>query len=588
MKPATKRQPGKGALDLLEEATHLLRTAPAGTLTAYYAGALPFVLGALYFWADMSRSPYAFQHLAGATLGMAGLFVWMKFCQAVFARKVRGLMSGEPLPPLSLRRCARMLATQTALQPTGLLVLPLASIPILPAGWVYAFYQNLTALDDGESSELRSLLRKAGRQATLWPRQNHVLLSALFGFGLCVFLNWAMVCFMLPGLLKMLLGVESVFTRTSMGMLNTTFFAAMLGLTYLCVDPILKTAYALRCFYGESVQSGEDLKAELRGFMAPARAVGLVLLLTLATMGVCQGANTPAQAGETAEAVAGASEAAAISLKRGVNESGLAGTAPSISAPKLDRAIEQVIRGSKYTWRAPREELLESTAADQGLIGRFLTRIWNWTKGALKGLVEWLGDFFSWLGRMLDRLFGRFFRFPASGTPGYGWIMSLNLMLYLLVAAVVLGFTYLGFRIWRNRRPRPTPLASEPIQPLPDVADENVGADQLPEEGWMRLGRELLARGELRLALRAFYLASLAHLAERHLLSIAKFKSNRDYERELLRRGHSFPGLLAVFGENVAVFDRSWYGLHEVSLELVKEFAAKVEQVKRVSEGLQG
>jgi len=64
------------------------------------------------------------------------------------------------------------------------------------------------------------------------------------------------------------------------------------------------------------------------------------------------------------------------------------------------------------------------------------------------------------------------------------------------------------------------------------------------------------------------------------LISLAKFKSNRDYERELQRRGHSFAGLLAVFGENVSVFDRIWYGMHEVTSDLVHQFAAKVERIK--------
>jgi len=86
----------------------------------------------------------------------------------------------------------------------------------------------------------------------------------------------------------------------------------------------------------------------------------------------------------------------------------------------------------------------------------------------------------------------------------------------------------------------------------------NLGAEQLPEDGWTKLARELLERGELRLALRAFYLASLARLAERNLISLAKFKSNRDYEQELRRRGHSFPDMLALFSENVGVFDRIW------------------------------
>jgi hypothetical protein len=177
-------------------------------------------------------------------------------------------------------------------------------------------------------------------------------------------------------------------------------------------------------------------------------------------------------------------------------------------------------------------------------------------------------------------LFARQRSSTGSASSGYGWIMLLQLLLYALVAAAVIALGFLLFRILRNRRRPSKVIAGEAIQPAPDLTDENVGADQLPEDGWTRLARELLGRGELRLAMRAFYLASLAHLAERNLINLAKFKSNRDYELELRRRGHSFTGLLAVFGENVSVFDRIWYGMHEVTHDLVQQFAANVERIR--------
>src|SRR5689334_16611608 len=95
MKRAHRRRSGKGGLELAEEATHLLRTAPASCLASYYLGAIPFVLGALYFWADMSHSPFADQHLAEAALGMTLLFLWMKCCQCWFARRMRAEIGAE-------------------------------------------------------------------------------------------------------------------------------------------------------------------------------------------------------------------------------------------------------------------------------------------------------------------------------------------------------------------------------------------------------------------------------------------------------------------------------------------------------------
>jgi hypothetical protein len=158
--------------------------------------------------------------------------------------------------------------------------------------------------------------------------------------------------------------------------------------------------------------------------------------------------------------------------------------------------------------------------------------------------------------------------------------MLSEVLLYALLAAVVIGLGILIYYVWRNRKLERKPIATQAIQPAPDLADESLGADQLPEDGWTKLARELMERGELRLAVRAFYFASLARLAERNLISLAKFKSNREYEQELKRRGHSFPEMLTLFSENVGVFDRIWYGLHQINAELVNQFAANVERIK--------
>ncbi|MGA9875473.1 MAG: hypothetical protein WBQ21_06670, partial [Solirubrobacteraceae bacterium] len=237
MKRTARRQQGKSALDLLEEATHLLRTAPVATLAVYFLGSIPFVLGLLFFWADMSRSPLAPQHLAGASFSLAVLFFWMKFCHAIFARRLRAQAARETYTPPGWRPAVRIFFTQTIIQPWGMLILPLALIPALPFAWVFAQFQNVTVLDDGSEASASGLWKKSWKLARLWPQQNHVLITVLGGFAFCVFLNWMTACLVLPQLGKMLFGIESVFTKSPFALLNTTFFAAMAGLTYLCVDP---------------------------------------------------------------------------------------------------------------------------------------------------------------------------------------------------------------------------------------------------------------------------------------------------------------------------------------------------------------
>jgi hypothetical protein len=351
----------------------------------------------------------------------------------------------------------------------------------------------------------------------------------------------------LPGVMKMLFGLETMFTRSGFSLLNTTFFAVMFGLAYLCVDPIAKTAYVMRCFYGQSLQSGEDLKAELRRWASVARQLAACLAIALTLTGAVASAGT-----------GGAADAQPSSS--------------SLSTPELDRAIQRTIQQSKYAWRAPREKILEPESAEKGILGRFLERV-------RKMVRQWLVSLRDWLEGWLRKLFRNQRVQSQGGGSGYGWIMLLQILLYGLVAAVVSALAVLLFRLWQNRGRKATTLASQPIEPTPDLADENVGAEHLPQDGWTKLARELLARGELRLALRAFYLASLAHLAERNLIRLARFKSNRDYERELQRRGHSLPDLLSLFGENVLVFDRVWYGLHEINNAMVERFAANVERI---------
>ena len=413
-----------------------------------------------------------------------------------------------------------------------------------------------------------------------------LVLAIVFVFATCVFLNWALFCFTLPSLIKMIFGTETVFTRSGLSLLNTSFFAIMVGLTYLCVDPLAKMVFVLRCFYGQSRESGADLKAELKHYAALAGQVAAALALLLVgapdNAGALERPNTTATPGiispvtpvsvflyQTAALDAPAGEtAASATLPRDAGE----GTAAGVAPHELGRAIEKVLEQRKFAWRMPREKI-EKPKTESGVIGRFFERVSETLRKWLRELREWLAD---WLRKLLRN---RWHRGTTSGS-GYGWILALQLLLYGLLAFTVGALAVLVYRITRGPRNKRPVVAAQSILPTPDLADENVGAEQLPEDGWTRLGRELLERGELRLALRAFYLASLAHLAARNLIHLAKFKSNSDYEQELRRRGHSFPGLLARFTENVQVFDRVWYGMHQINTEVLNQFVARVEQLK--------
>jgi hypothetical protein len=78
------------------------------------------------------------------------------------------------------------------------------------------------------------------------------------------------------------------------------------------------------------------------------------------------------------------------------------------------------------------------------------------------------------------------------------------------------------------------------------------------------LAEEFTAKGELRLAMRALYLATLAHLSEYEMITIELYKSNREYELELNRRAHERNELLAVFSSTLDLFERVWYGMYQI------------------------
>ncbi len=538
---------GKNAIELIEEAFQLLRSAPFSALVAYYAGALPFILAFLYFWSDMSSGVLAEDRLlSGATI-LSLLFLWMKCWQAAFAGKLLARSVGTAEPRWDRARIVRTVVAQTILQPLGLFLLPISAAILFPLPWVFAFYQNAVVFGAGDEPDFKSVFRKSWRQMNVWPAQNYLVVLMLKLFGLFVFVNVIMAALGVPFLLKSLLGIETTFSRSWMAALNTTFFAAAFGLTYLCVDPLIKAVYVVRCFHGRSLESAEDLRAELRASVGSSRAVAaaacVLLGISLRIGSAAEAAKPPA-------------------------------LPPSVTAPALERSITEVIQQREYTWRMPRDKV-PANDLQLSWFDRIIKRAGEWIKEALKDVFETI---MGWLRKLLQWIFQN--KRPAAGSGfGVDWYSALRAVLILLCIALLIFGGMLLFRSWKQRRPADV-LAAQPLPPQPDILDENTAADQLPEDGWLQMAREFMQAGELRLALRAYYLASLAHLAERNLIVIARHKSNRDYERELRRRAHAIPAMTGLFSENVSTFDRVWYGLHEVSAELLDTFAGNVSRIK--------
>ena len=254
MKPKDQAIPGP--IQLIEEAVHVLRRGPVSVPAAYYIGTLPFMIRLLYFWADMSRSASAADRLTTASLSLALLFVWMKLWQSLFVQGIKARLGREAPPSPSAGSILRTAGVQAIVHGTGLILLPLSLVPALPFGWVFAFYQSAHMPDSRETPGLRGTCRTAWRMARLWPGQNHLVLALFCLLGGVVFINFGLTLFFIPYLVRSLLGIETMFTLSGIHLLNTTFLATVLCLSWLAVDPLVKTVYALRCYYGLSLRTG--------------------------------------------------------------------------------------------------------------------------------------------------------------------------------------------------------------------------------------------------------------------------------------------------------------------------------------------
>lgn len=543
----------RGVLELTEEAVHLLRVTPLHLLLTYYIGAVPFVLSFLFFWADMSRSALAQQRCVPAAFTLAILFVWMKTWQAIFAAQLRAQISTHFDDRWNVRRVWRIAVAQAVIQTTGLFLIPAALGILFPFAWVYAFYQNATATCDGTSPEIGVCVKKAAGQSRLWQMQNHLLIGLLGLVGFFVFLNVCIAVVQIPMLLKMFLGIETAFTKSGAAAMNSTFFATALAVAYLCMDPVVKAVYVLRCFYGESLTTGDDLRAELmarKKASAPA-VVTAVIIVMLCVTSVSR-----------AETVSGAVESP---------------QKVQVSPTELNQSLKDVLSKREFAWRLPREQLEPKVTEPKGWFGNMMDNIGGQIERWQRAVRDWFRRIGDWMDRQSSKSEPVARSKPSSPVD---LMVTMQALMYVLIAVILCVIAVLLLRLWKQRSKEPKTVLAEAIAAQPDLNDENVVANQLPEDGWLKMARELIEQGNFRLALRALYLASLAHLAQREMITIAKFKSNLDYQRELLRRARALPELQTAFTTNVAMFDRTWYGMHEVTSESLQEFRSNFERIR--------
>lgn len=562
---------------MLEEGVRILRSNPS-LLLIHLGGSIPFTTFFLYYWADMSRAAFAADRMAIGALGLGALFLIMKTAHGVFASRLIADLQQETPRAWTVGRLWRLGSTQALIQPWGLLLVPAPLIGLLVPfvesantvlkvlitlsgvvvgiglGWFYAFFQGASVTADSSDGQARVCARTAARHALKWPAQNHGALGLLGIFALVVFVNCAVALYSIPMLLKLLLGVETEYTLSRSAFLNTTFFASAAMLAWHVIDPLAKTFYVLRAFRIEAITTGADIRAQL-GTLQRTLVPALALIVFLSGF-------TPAT--HAAESPSETSTPNPIA----------SGMAPSSSPREMDHAMDEVLNRRAYVWRAPREAGVKPETEQQDWLTRLMKSLGDSLDGLLRKMARTVKNILDWL-------------FSKSGMSGPGpqgpsrfdWTSGLNLVLYSVLGIALCALVYFLLQFWKqNRQPSLPEIVATPV--MPNLRAEDVAANQLPEDGWLSMARDLAAKGEHRLALRALYLATLAGLAHRELISLAHHKTNRDYAREVERRAKATPQLPERFKGIAAFFDRAWYGTMVVTPSALAEFEAHVLSVR--------
>lgn len=558
-----RRRSEKGAIQVLEEAFHLVRTADLKYFLVYYAGVVPFCIALLFFAADMSRSSLAGRDAAFVALCMSGFYFWMRFCQARYCAGLWDTISPGQLPKLSGMQGIRRSAALFCLQAFHLPVLVVAIFLAVPIGWAVAMLQNIAVLAFTRDYTKRPLIDLASSGLRLshydWA-QNHGVLLILAVVWFFTWINIFFTCIIVPNFVKAFTGIDSVFTTSPMVAIgNSTFLVGTVLLVYLVISPVMKAAYVLRCFYAESRTSGADLLSRLAS---------------------CRERRVREEKREKGKAKS--KQAATVALVGILLTSGTFTQAEEASEEPVEEMrdrIGETMQQKKYQWKLSRLDTeLEEIAEEENWLSQRMSEIAASVKKLIRELEEWIEDIINRSRRNRQK------EDKGDGATAIEFSSIMTILLGVVVAAVVVWLIVLLYKKYRDDDAGETEETgySGPI----DLESEDIVATQLPEDEWMKLAREQLAKGEMRLAVRALFLATLANLGDSGLLRIARFKSNLDYRRELELRARGEVMMRSEFEDNTDMFEHVWYGLHPLPQGELDRFMRNYEAIARQTRSL--
>ncbi|MCX7818134.1 MAG: DUF4129 domain-containing protein [Kiritimatiellae bacterium] len=519
---------GHSPVELVEEALALLRRTPMA-LAWHLAGAVPFWLGLLWYWTDMTHGALARQRCSAGALVVAMLYLWKRVAQSRLGAWVRAAAADTAPERWSWRDWIALVGLHARCSTWSLLAGVPALLAVAPFGWWVAWHESLTAVCERPAAEATTARTRAWALARSDPAQNHLALGIFSIAAPLAAVNLAVMFAVLPELARTLFGVRGTFSMNELWVLRGSFALILVAATHLLLDAPLKALYAVRAFHIEARRTGADLRAEWRR----CRAAALALAAMLAPPSVAAPVPPPA-------------------------------ATPTVE--EFNAAADRVLARPDFAWRLPRDA---QPAAGE-------------PTSLFERALRWLGRQVTALGQSLRRLLARIEEWlrrragePGSATErnaGTGWVRP------AAWAAAIAAGMLLVLGLVRHARSPVRPATGSHPEPLAAPVDaETTLATASPSDEWSQLARHLAAAGDLRRAVRAAFLAMLASLAAHGWITVRPARTNRDYRRELERRADVPARLPQRFAHWLSVFERCWYGDHPADRATVEAMLSELE-----------
>lgn len=540
-------------LEALERGFALFQSTFTGEAWRYYAGAAPLVLCFIPIWVIDGQIRISDGALLLQAVLLAAAYLLRSRLVAGYMQRVRQRAFGVPeSKPVGV--AAQAAATGRLLAwKIGLSVAALATVPtVAMASWFYSACQ-FASLEAQEDASERHSFGGCLTLASQWFGGGLILFLMLFPLWIAVWLNGLILAMILPALLRSIFGVRTLLS-TPMGIYallqSSAFWLSLFAGAWLALDPVVKCTFIAVYQHLRSRREGDDLRGALASLprehqkkaelIAASRPGGRAMIASLVVLAVILlGASQTARA-----------RAASVLPNPGGAET-LAGSTNQARVQKLREALDRESQRSIYRWHDA-EHPSPPTWLDKLLdkIGHSFQRAW---------------EAFS---SFLRKLWPRGLTLSPEKEEGGGWrLKDIRLWLALvLVLTLGVGASLLWLRRRREAAELSVPVA---ITPLPDLSNAAVASERSEDE-WFALAERLEGEGELRLALRAAYLALLAGLAQREWLTIRRDRTNREYLDEFTRRWRRRPQAVIEarleipekLRISLRLFDHVWYGSH--------------------------